>query len=440
MSVSFLSRVKGLSWSDTLYKTLTFHDFFIATFPFCLKRAVRRDRQRQEKCIRALKGKASIDVVFFLQNESVWKYDSLYRLMEQSGRFRPTVVISPFNVHLMYDKNECIRVMKKAADYAEAQHYRYVTAYDFDRQRWIDIRRLLHPDILFFSKPYKDTLPAYHLYSFRDKLTVYVPYGISCIDIYRENYNLPFYNLLWKQWVETSFQKRLAEEHALCKGDNVMVTGALSTEKIIDPDYRPAEVWKAQSTPKKRIIWAPHHTVDYLFNFSNFLSNCDQMLELADKYRDQIQFAFKPHPVLKFKLINLWGKEKPAAYYRKWQELDNGQLAEGYYMDLFLTSDALIHDCASFTAEYLYTRKPVLFQLKDPQVTGHWNPFGRKCFDLHYHAVDLEQTEQFIEQVVLGAQDPKKAEREEFFRTCLAPQDGRLPSRFMLDYLNDVLK
>jgi CDP-glycerol glycerophosphotransferase (TagB/SpsB family) len=164
------------------------------------------------------------------------------------------------------------------------------------------------------------------------------------------------------------------------------------------------------------------------------------MLEIAEKYKDDVQFAFKPHPVLKFKLINIWGKEKTEAYYKKWEELENAQLEQGYYMDLFKTSDALIHDCASFTAEYLYTGKPVLFMVRDPQVLSHWNPFGRKCFDMHYHAENTEQIEEFIKNVVLQGQDSMQEEREKFCREYLYPADGVMPSQKIMNFLKEELK
>lgn len=441
--MGFVKKIKehvGLSMIDTLYKTLIFRDFFIATFPSIQKRKIKKIRKKQDDLIRDYKGKSKLTVAFFLQSSSIWKYDELYWLFEKSDRFKPTVVVSPYNVHLIYDKQECFRVMRETLSFAKAQGYNTLCSYDFDANKWLDVKKTINPDIVFFTKPYKDTLPKYHLYHFMDKLTMHAPYGICCIDIYRINYNLPFNNLLWRLLVETDFQKGFAEQYSLCKGDNAIVVGALATEKLINPNFQAKDVWKPQSHPKKRIIWAPHHTVDYLFNFSNFLVYCDKMLDLAKKYEDQVQFAFKPHPVLKFKLINIWGKEKTEAYYKKWDEMSNSQIEQGYYMDLFKTSDAMIHDCASFTAEYLYTKKPSLFMLRDPQVLSHWNPFGKKCFDMHYHAENIEQIEAFINNVVIQGDDPMRTDREQFFNDYLFPKDGVMPSQKIINVLKDVLQ
>ena len=422
---------------DTIYKSLIFKDLFIAASPWLQKKRMRKVRKLQEKAIEAASKKDVLTVVFFLQSSSIWKYDSLYQKLKASNRFKPYIVVSPYNVHLNYDMEECFNVMKKTLTYAKEKGYDPISTYDFNQKKWIDIRKTLNPDIVFFSKPYKDTFPKYHLYHFHDKLSLYAPYGFLTIDNYHNNYNLPFNNFLWKLLVETSYQKGFAEIYSLCKGDNVIVIGALGCEQMVDPKYQPVDLWKPQDRPKKRIIWAPHHTVDYLFNFSNFMTLCDQMVELAEKYRDQVQIAFKPHPVLKFKLINLWGKEKTETYYQRWADMPNTQLEEGYYIDLFMTSDAMIHDCASFTAEYLFTRKPVLFIVRDQQqVESHWNPFGRKCYDQHYHAHGLEDIERFINDTVISNNDPMQPQRETFFKQYLF--DGKLPSENIYNFLYET--
>ena len=428
-----------LPYIDALYKNLFFGDFLLALSPSYQRWYVRRLRKKQAQMIEDNRSKSNYKVLFFLQNSSIWKYDTIYRLMEKSDLFEPIVAISPYNVHLMYDKNECLRVMKKAEEFAATQGYHYISTYDDALHKWIDIKEKVKPDIVFFSKPYKDTHPYYHIYHYEDSLTLYALYGINCIDIYRINYNLPFNNLLWKLLVETSFQKGFAEQYSLCKGDNAEIIGALGTENFINGKYVPNDVWKPQARKKKRIIWAPHHTVDYMFNFSNFLVYCEDMLQLAEEYKDSVQIAFKPHPVLKVKLINIWGKEKTEAYYNRWNELENTQLEEGNYTDLFLTSNALIHDCASFTAEYLYTRKPALFMVRDKNVLKHWNPFGEYCFNQHYLAHSLDEIRRFIEDVVIEGKDPKKESREQFYKQYLYPKDGVMPSQKIYDILVQTL-
>lgn len=429
----------GISFWDSVYKAFTFRDFFIAAFPACMNRRVQQVRKAQARKIEQLHQQGKARVLFFLQTPSVWKYDALYRQLEKSEYFEPIVAISPYNVHLNYDKEECFRVMRQTEEFAKSQKYNYVSAYNWETHKWVDIKKLSKPDIVFFTKPYKDTLPAYHIYNFREALTLYLPYGINCINLFHNTYGLPFQALLWKFLVETEFQQRFAEQYEQSHGDNVEIVGALAEEKLMQKEYVAKDVWKPQNKRKKRIIWAPHHTVDYLFNFSNFLNYCEDMLKLAEKYQDEIQIAFKPHPVLKFKLINLWGQEKTEDYYNRWANLTNGQIEQGDYIDLFKTSDAMIHDCASFTVEYLYAQKPVLFQIRDEKVKDEFNSFGQMCLEQHYLAYSIEETEKFIREVVIAGKDPKKEQREKFYKDYLYPKDGVMPSEKIFEFLKTAI-
>ena len=430
----------GISFWDSVYKAFTFRDFFIAAFPACMNRRVQKVRKAQARKIEQLHKQGKARVLFFLQTPSVWKYDALYRQLEKSEYFEPLVVVSPFNVHLNYDKNECFRVMRQTEEFAKSQKYNYVSAYNWDTNKWRNIKKVYQPDIVLFTKPYKDTLPAYHIYNFQEALTLYLPYGINCINLFHNTYGLPFQSLLWKFLVETEFQKRFAEQYEKSHGDNVEIVGALAEEKLMQTEYVAHDVWKPQAKKKKRIIWAPHHTVDYLFNFSNFLNYCEDMLKLAEKYQNEIQFAFKPHPVLKFKLINLWGLEKTEEYYNRWAQLENGQIEQGDYIDLFKTSDAMIHDSASFTVEYLYAQKPVLFQIRDEKVKEEFNSFGQLCLEQHYLAYSIEETEKFICEVVIEGKDPKKEQREKFYKDYLYPKDGIMPSEKIFNILKSAIR
>ena len=440
MKFEIISKIKEmftLSFWDSVYKTITFGDFLIATFPFCLKLTVKRAARKRQKFVATLKNKPKITVAFFLQSPSMWKFDRLYWLFEKNERFEPVVVICPFNVHSNYDSNETLNVMKKSEEFVKKAGYRYLQTFDSEHNKWLDVKEILNPDVIFYTKPYKDTLPQYHIYKFKERLNCYAPYGVMCIDNYRLFYGLSFYNLLWRYFVETEYQRGFSQQYQTCGGTNTQVVGSLGMETLLLPDYKPVDVWKPQPVRKKRIIWAPHHTVDYLFNFSNFFTYCDFMFELAEKYKDEIQIAFKPHPVLKFKLINLWGAEKTEAYYQRWRDLPNGQLEEGYYTDLFLTSDAMVHDSVSFSAEYLYAHKPTMFIVKDEHTIDHWNTFGIKCFELHYHAYQPADVEDYIKNVVIAGNDTKATERDDFYRNYLYPKDGVMPSQKIV---NEILK
>lgn len=77
-------------------------------------------------------------------------------------------------------------------------------------------------------------------------------------------------------------------------------------------------------------------------------------------------------------LIPYGEKRKTDRYYSEWESLSNAQLETGKYVDLFMTSDAMIHDCGSFTIEYHYTLKPVMYLVKGEEHTKMMNAFAKR--------------------------------------------------------------
>ena len=146
------------------------------------------------------------------------------------------------------------------------------------------------------------------------------------------------------------------------------------------------------------------------------------MLKLANKYKDKIEIAFKPHPLLKPALYSIseWGKERTDAYYQLWAIGENTTLHENEYVNLFRSSDAIINDSASFTIEYLYTKNPALY-LNNYDRTPICNEVGKAAFDVHYHATTPDAIEEFILKVVINGEDTLKEQRECFYNTYLLP-------------------
>ena len=87
----------------------------------------------------------------------------------------------------------------------------------------------------------------------------------------------------------------------------------------------------------------------------------------------------------------------------------------GDYFDKFVNSDAMIHDCGSFIGEYLYTEKPCCYMMKSKEATYNGLvPFGQRCMDQYYYAFEEKDIIDFIQNVVLNGDDPKKEQRVSF--------------------------
>ena len=102
--------------------------------------------------------------------------------------------------------------------------------------------------------------------------------------------------------------------------------------------------------------------------------------------------------------------------------MPNTFVADGEYIDLFMTSDAMIHDCSSFSIEYHYSQKPVMFITQDLNAyKGMLNKFGKMAIDLHYVGKTEQDIKSFIKNQVLLNNDPLKTEREIFYHKYLLP-------------------
>ena len=183
--------------------------------------------------------------------------------------------------------------------------------------------------------------------------------------------------------------------------------------------------WKNNS--RKKIIYAPHHSIPgtngNFIEYSTFLTFGEYMLELARKYKESTQRAFKPHPTLYPKLLKIWGKERTDSYYNTWRDLENAQVELGEYAGLFKHSDAMIHDCSSFIAEYQYARNPVMFLILDMNQRTFQGEFGKKAFEAHCLGRSTNDIENFVIDVI-NDRDSLQGIRDMFIRDYLTPPNG----------------
>ncbi len=378
--------------------------------------------------IRLLKKK--INIVFFVYEISIWKLDDLLSRLQKDDRFDVFVVICP-NIYYPTGKRES--VADETYNYFSLKGVTVKHGYDFLKNQMIDIKKLIDPDVIFFTNPYDLTYQNLLIENFYDRLTCYVPYGMMLADINQSQYNLPFHNFLWKHFVETDVHREMSESISEIKGSNVVVSGYPSFDEMSKIEKR------SKKNQKKIIIWAPHHTIEknlvHGLNLSNFIELKDKMLELSLIYKDSIEIVFKPHPLLKNKLESLagWTNEEVNSYYESWNRKDNRRLEEGSYLDLFMESDAMILDSVSFMAEYLYTGKPIIFteKLKSPQ----FNKFGELVYSHLYKAKNFDQISEFIRRVVLNNEDELHDNRNIFFEKYLLSPDVKGASHFIYQYL-----
>ena len=358
-----------------------------------------------------------VRVLFYVNNLSMWKNDKLIKILKNDKRFDPFVV-----TYLYVSDSEQVRIKceEEISRHFEALGINCTSGFDYDRNTRLPVSRF-NADIVFYPQPYYNRLRLIP----RNVLLAYIPYCFE-MDETRYAFNTLYQNICWKMFVQSPLHLELKAKYNLNRGVNAVVAGNPLADYFFDGHQPSADMWKSTDASFKRIIWAPHHSIlpDDMLDYSTFLNIADEMLELAGKYSDRVQFVFKPHPMLKEKLykIESWGKAKTDEYYDAWKNLANGNIAEGNYVDLFMTSDALIHDCSSFTAEYLYVNKPVMF-LTDRTTIKTFNSFADACFRVHYHGSTIKEIEAFMDNVIAGV-DPMADARTEFVSRNLVPQNN----------------
>lgn len=357
-----------------------------------------------------------IKVAFFALHSAVWKYEGVYRLLEKDDRFDPIVVVCPV---VNYGHKNMLVEMAKAYNYFLERKYNVVRAFNPDTEEYLDVKTQIAPDIIFYTNPYKGLIDdRYYITEFCDTLTCFVGYAYGQSTMFRSFYDTSVSTLSWRFFLETKYHSALLSKFSRAKGRNGLVTGYPGVDNILFGSRKPDGIWKIPDLKIKRIIWAPHHTIEEngILNYSTFLIYCDEMLRLAEKYRGLIQISLKPHPLLREKLYrhSAWGRTKTDDYFTRWKNGINTQLDTDDYVDLFNSSDAIIHDSGSFVVEYLHTGKPALYLMREG-AENEFNEFGMQALNTHYKAFSVVDIEQFISEVVIEGMDTMLNQRQLFY-------------------------
>ena len=407
------------------------------TFKFKIKKVENAHKSELKVIRKKIINNEKIKVAFMLIHDSVWKCKLLYELMLKDEIFEPHIFVCP---SVRCGEDIMKSTLNKTYEYFTQNNYKVSKTLQLDGD-WLNIKREFKPDIIFFTNPHFLTKKEYYINNFTDKLTCYVPYGIMTANLQQLQYNQPFHNLLWKAFYETPIHLKMAKKYARNKGENVVVSGYPWYDPFFDKNYKPKDHWKLKDNNVKRLIWAPHHTLEdnkTILGYSEFLKYANFIIDLLEHYKGKIQIAFKPHPLLKSKLYKHkdWGVEKTEAYYLKWKEIDNGQLEESDYVDLFMTSDGMMLDSVSFISEYVITNKPCLFFMRDETIGNKFNEFGALAFKTLYLAHKKEDIISFIDQTIMGNSDTRKTQREVFVNNYLKIENNS-PSK---NIYNHILK
>lgn len=389
-------------------------------------------------------GKKPLNVLFLCPDKDVFCLETLFRLMRQSEEFQPVVGVFPYehvDPKIKFDASK----YEKIVQWLEQKQMKHVPLYDFEKKEYLSLKKV-QPDIVFFNSTLGLKNTDRFLAEASNAITCFVPYGYFLSNsqefVFDNDFNYKMTYLFW----ETAPFADLSERRARNKGENSFFQGYPKLDPFFD-GHSPENVWKEQSVAKKKIVWAPHHSIENdpdHYGYSCFNELADVMLELAEKYRDKAQFAFRPHPLLRSRLNadERWGEQRTAEYYQKWEQRENTQLSDGDYVDLLLTSDAMIGDSVSFMCEYSAIDKPYLYTVRDDTVSHKFNELGEAIFNhLLYKASPLsEKIENFLQDVVLNGNDPLSEKLRAFTKENLLSPDGKNAAENIFNFLKKELR
>ena len=377
--------------------------------------------------VNKLRNKTEISVLFILNDLSKWKTEQLYIEMESHPRFKPIIGVT---LRRGESPSAMSRKVLELIDYLNNNNYPY-----------IELTKTINPnpDIVIYTEPYGGAVPSHQsVYNYWNSLFININYSSHTTHLHID-YFTRVHECAWIDCYESKNALEDAYKYIGKKRKSLKLTGlpmidALKTESVKNP-------WKEQSKIKKKIIWAPHHSLGGFDNetivYSNFIEMHQYMLDIAKRYADEIQIAFKPHPLLREKLEIIWGPKKTNDYYEKWNTLSNGQLETGEYLDLFKCSDAMIHDSSSFIVEYQLMDKPSLFIVRNEEnILKDMNSFGRSAFYSQLLGYTLSDIDKFIKDTILN-NDVNKQKRNNFIENEITGIKGLSASKRIIKEILD---
>lgn len=365
------------------------------------------------RCREKLARGERLRVCFLVCDIAQFSAEPVYQRMRGDSRFEPFIAVVP-----RVTRGEAFLrdTQQKTIDVLTARYGEVERLYDPDTRRrepFGDRADIVYTSIIYTEQTFFDyTAEVLSEHA----LVACITYGYSGLLNANANHAIaqPEIAMMWHYFVSNTPTMELWTKTNPYLRYSARLSGYAKMDRLATVPVHPER--------PKTVIIAPHHSLaqngDGL-ELSTFLIHSELFLQLPKEY-PEIKFVFRPHPLLFPRLATSkwWGEAKTAAYRAAMEAQPNVEFQQGGdYFETFANADALIHDCGSFLAEFFYTGKPqcYLFANHETEVR-EFLPFGQKLLDLSHKAYDASGIRRFIDEVVVGGQDGRAAERNEFAR------------------------
>lgn len=429
---------ENIELSQKKLSKLTYRDLF--RLHYILKTAEYNKvmLQIEDLNTKRLRSQGRIKISFILYDSAMWCGNLLYEQFAEDSRFDTEV--------LLCEPAGMLSTSSAKQNFLNGEKKFRNAGINV---RILPLNQVYHPDadILFYLTPYFDILNKGLRFENipLTKLIAFVDYAMYTSGWWMEaNNDFPMHYLAWREFVDTKCHLQDLMKLGYRQGAGVLYTGYPRMDTFfVNPEGH--FEWKLVSPNAKKIIWAPHWSINGGVNYATFQKNYHWFYQYAKEHPDTTSWVIKPHPNLMFSAVQAGVFKTDSdfhAYMSAWNSLPNAKVETGaYYQDIFKTSDAMILDSGSFTTEYPYTHKPELFLTREGE---HFSSVGQAVLDAEYTADggDFKNIQEFIEDVVIKGKDSHKQKYEEVFQQYLDyyADLGRLASKSIYEeIIKDII-
>lgn len=341
------------------------------------------------------RGEKPIRYACYVMYAADYGESDIFSLMINDNDFIPKLVVVP---DVARGKEHMIKTYNETKTFLINKFGEKYILDGYDESKDIYIDHSDEFDIVSFNCPYDEMHHDLHKISYLNKksiLTTHTVYGYFISKFGEtELYPRPEISGLWKIFLDTNYTLQSYNAASLCHGKNALAFGY--------PKMDALSKYKIENKKRKKILISPHHSINSpTFSLSNFLSYSDFILELPDLY-PEIDFVFRPHPLLFANLVNnnFWTEKQVSEYLETIESKGIEYSHGGDYFNIFADCDAIIHDCASYITEWLFTGKPGCFVVRDDKVFDFFTELGKESVKYYKKAYNKEQIIDFINNLI----------------------------------------
>jgi len=362
---------------------------------FKYRKFLKESPKHYESVIREFKNKNSkIRFGVYIAYDSMFGGKKLCEIIKNDDAFEYVkFVIVP---NTMRNKEQMIETYNATKDFF-IRHYgkeSVIDGYDEKSGEFLDRSSLF--DTIYIASPYELDKHKFHSLSYLSKqnlLPFFIQYGLCNVKFgTRVVAAIPSMSFLWKVFLNNKFDFNDFKKYELISGKNTIVSGYAKMDDFVN--------LKRQNSDKKRIIIAPHHSIkSQNLQISNFLYYYDLLLELPKMFPN-IEFIFRPHPHLFVNLLNygFWNQKEIDEYIVKIKNTMTYSIG-GDYLQIFANADGIVHDCASFISEWLYSGKRGCYVSFDGNIFKEVSKLGKISLSFYDIAKNKDDIINYIKRV-----------------------------------------